>query len=67
MSYNNLEILKMTISDFYEIKPILHTEFDDFWNDSIFENELKSENSYYLIAKQNDEIVGFIRNEICNR
>ena len=59
MSYNNVEISKMTLTDFCDIKDILITDFDDFWNVSTFENELKDENSYYLVAKINNEIVGF--------
>jgi len=59
MSYTNLEFFKMTLSDFHEIKPILLTEFDDFWNETTFESELNMNNSYYVIAKQNNEIVGF--------
>lgn len=59
MSYTNLEFFKMTISDFLEIKPFLTTEFDDFWNETTFEKELSSTNSYYIVAKENNEIVGF--------
>jgi ribosomal-protein-alanine N-acetyltransferase len=59
MSNTNLEFSKMTLSDFVEIKPILSAEFDDFWNESTLENELSSNNSYYVVAKQNFEIVGF--------
>lgn len=59
MSYTNLEFSKMTLQDFNKIKPILLTEFDDFWNYSTFENELMANNSYYIVAKQNNEIVSF--------
>ncbi len=59
MSYNNVKISKMTIEDFSNIKEILISDFDDFWNTKILEEELKDENSYYLVAKINNEIVGF--------
>lgn len=59
MSYNNVEISKMTLTDFNNIKNILISDFDDFWNANTFANELENENSYYLVAKINDEIVGF--------
>lgn len=59
MSYNNVEISKMSLTDFYNIKDILISDFDDFWNANTFVNELENENSYYLVAKINDEIVGF--------
>ena len=65
MSYTNLEFFKMTLEDFNEIKENLHADFDDFWNKATFESELTSSNSYYIVAKQSNEIVGFARNEIC--
>lgn len=49
----------MTLSDFEEIKDILVEEFDNFWKPSILEGELKSENSKYIVAKENGKIVGF--------
>lgn len=59
MSYNNVEISKMTLIDFNSINDILISDFDNFWNTNTFTNELENENSYYLVAKINDEIVGF--------
>ena len=59
MSYTNLEFSQMTLEDFNEIKENLLTDFDDFWNEATFENELKSSNSYYIVAKIENEIVGF--------
>ncbi len=60
MSYNKIEISKMTMCDFDQIKDSLIYDFDDFWNISTFEQELTSPNSYYIVAKINDEIVGFV-------
>ena len=54
-----MEILEMNLSDYEEIKDILVTEFDEFWKPSILESELKSENSKYIVAKENGKIVGF--------
>ncbi|MDE5830809.1 MAG: GNAT family N-acetyltransferase [Clostridia bacterium] len=34
-------------------------EFDDFWNINILKQELKSENSIYIVAKYDNEIIGF--------
>ena len=34
-------------------------EFDDFWNTNILNKEINSSSSYYIIAKSEDEIVGF--------
>lgn len=59
MSYNNVEISEMTLTDFNSIKDILISDFDDFWNINTFAYELENENSYYLVAKVNNEIVGF--------
>ena len=60
MSDNNkIKIFKMSLEDFELIKSTLITEFDDFWNSETLENELKSKNSYYIVAKINDDIVGF--------
>lgn len=59
----DIKVEKMTISDLKNIKNILQTEFDDFWNYNILEEELNSSNSYYLVAKSENEleneIVGF--------
>lgn len=49
----------MNLSDYEEIKDILLDEFDEFWKPSILESELKSENSKYIVAKENGIIVGF--------
>ncbi|MCX4303877.1 MAG: ribosomal protein S18-alanine N-acetyltransferase [Clostridia bacterium] len=54
-----MEIVEMTLKDYEDIKDILIDEFDDFWRPSILESELKSENSKYIVAKENGEIVGF--------
>lgn len=49
----------MTLSDYEEIKDILVQDFDEFWKPSILENELKSENSKYIVIKENNVILGF--------
>ena len=54
-----IEINKMKISDLDSISDILSSDFDDFWNYSVFKDELNNENSKYIVAKQNDDIVGF--------
>ena len=42
-----------------KLKYILVSDFDDYWNYDTLRNELKTENSKYLVAKMNEEIVGF--------
>ncbi|MBR2241268.1 MAG: ribosomal protein S18-alanine N-acetyltransferase [Clostridia bacterium] len=56
---NNIKISKMMLDDFNQIKDILISDFDDFWNVNTLEQELNNENSYYLVAKIENEIVGF--------
>lgn len=54
-----IKIEKMTLLDFEKIKDNLQIEFDDFWTPSILKSELENENSKYIVAKDNQEIVGF--------
>lgn len=55
----NLEIYNMTISDLNIISDTLSDNFDDFWTYNVFKSELENPNSSYLIAKLDNEIVGF--------
>lgn len=54
-----IEIKKMTLEDFDEIKDVLQIEFDEFWTSSILKSELESDLSKYVVAKENGKIVGF--------
>ena len=56
---DNIVIDIMTLDDLESIKDILISDFDNFWNYNIFKEELQSENSKYLVAKLNNEIIGF--------
>ena len=55
----DLKIEKMTLDDLNSIQNTLFTEFDNFWTFSTFKQELNSEISHFIVAKNNDEIVGF--------
>jgi len=55
----NISIDLMTYDDLLILKETLVTEFDEFWNYSILEQELKNENTTYIVAKESNEIVGF--------
>lgn len=55
----DLRISKMTLSDLNEISNIITTEFDDFWSASTLESELKNPFSKYVVAKIENQIVGF--------
>lgn len=54
----NLEITNMTLNDFYELEPIF-SEFDDFWKPINLKSELENVNSQCLVAKIDNNIVGF--------
>lgn len=50
----------MNLSDLDHIKDILNTDFDDFWNYSVFKDELTSKNStYFVIKNKENKILGF--------
>ena len=55
----NFSIEKMTLDSLISIKDIIISDFDDFWNYDILKQELECSNSYFIIAKNNNEIVGF--------
>ena len=53
------DITKMTLDDLNSIKDNLISDFDDFWNYSVFKSELESDSSHYLVVKDNSKIIGF--------
>lgn len=55
----NVQISTMTLDDLNNIKDILTSEFDDFWTYSILKSELENPLSQYIVAKVEEEIVGF--------
>ena len=59
MEQNNFDIDFMKLDDLENIKDILESEFDDFWNYNIFKSELKNPNSTYFVVKCDEKIVGF--------
>ena len=61
MNTKNFEISKMNTLDLDSIKNILEKEFDDFWNYNTLKEELLSPYSYYIIVKQDKEIIRFCR------
>ncbi len=59
MVKNNIEITLMTNDDLFNIKDILYSDFDDFWTYNILNQELNNKNTTYIVAKENNTIVGF--------
>lgn len=56
---NNIKIFNMTLEDLNSISNNLLSDFDDFWTISILKSELSNPNSKHIIAKLNNEILGF--------
>ena len=50
----------MTLDDLNLLKENFNEKFDKFWNYSILENDFKNNDSYYIVAKCNNEILGFV-------
>ena len=61
----DININKMNLEDLELIKDVLESEFDNFWNYNILKEEILSENSYFIVAKNiENEIVGFAGTKI---
>lgn len=56
----NIIIEKMTIQDAEKIEKDFEKKFDDFWNINILKSELNNNNSLYFVAKNENEVLGFI-------
>ena len=56
---DKIDICKMDVNDLESIKDILFTEFDDFWTYNVFKEEILNPNSQYIVAKIDNNIVGF--------
>ena len=56
----DFKIDKMSIENLKSIKDILYSNFDNFWSYDVLEDELESDNSYVIVAKNSENIiVGF--------
>ena len=54
-----INVTSMSMKHLEQIAPILLTDFDDFWTLSTLALELRNPNTYYLVALEGEEIVGF--------
>ena len=54
-----MEINEMTLEDLELIKDTLYSEYDNFWSYNILKNELLNDKTTYIVAKENNQIVGF--------
>jgi ribosomal-protein-alanine N-acetyltransferase len=55
----DIKISQMNEEDLNILKDILIEDFDEFWSFSTLKEELACTNSYYIVAKENNNIVGF--------
>lgn len=55
----NITIEKMTKEHLEQIRNILMTEFDEFWNANVLEKELENPLSDYIVAINENEVVGY--------
>lgn len=50
---------QMTLEDLASIKKILTSKYDNFWSYDTFELELKNPYSFFFVALNGNEIIGF--------
>ena len=55
----NINIYDMTLEDIDSLKDILTIDFDDFWTFDVLKSEILSNNSKYIVIKNDSEILGF--------
>ena len=54
-----IKIEKMTIEHLEQIKDVLQSQFDEFWNSVVLAKELENPLSTYIVAIYNEEVVGY--------
>ena len=55
----DITIEKMTKDHLEQIKDILKTQFDEFWNADVLKKELENPLSTYIVAIQENQVVGY--------
>ena len=55
----NINIYDMTLEDIDSLKDSLIVDFDDFWTFDVLKSEILSNNSKYIVIKNDSEILGF--------
>ena len=55
----------MTLEDLEQMKDTLYSDFDNFWSYNVLKQELENKNTTYIVAKENDEVVGFAGLSTC--
>jgi len=60
-----MEIFTMTLEDLEQMKDTLYSDFDNFWSYNVLKQELENKNTTYIVAKENDKIIGFAGISTC--
>ena len=60
-----MEISTMILDDLEQMKDTLYSDFDNFWSYNVLKQELENKNTTYVIAKENNQIVGFAGISVC--
>ena len=60
-----MEIVTMILDDLGQMKDTLYSDFDNFWSYNILKQELENKNTTYIVAKENNEVVGFAGISTC--
>ena len=60
-----MEIVTMILDDLEQMKNTLYSDFDNFWSYNILKQELENKNTTYIVAKENNEVVGFAGISTC--
>ena len=55
----------MTLEDLEQMKDTLYSDFDNFWSYNVLKQELENKNTTYIVAKENDEVLGFAGLSTC--
>ena len=55
----DITIKKMTKEHLWQIKDILQSEFDEFWNAEVLAKELENPLSTYIVALNKEQVVGY--------
>ena len=60
-----MEIFTMTLEDLEQMKDTLYSDFDNFWSYNVLKQELENKNTTYIVAKEDDEVIGFAGLSTC--
>lgn len=60
-----MEISTMVLDDLEQMKDTLYSDFDNFWSYNVLKQELENKNNTYIVAKENEQIVGFAGISTC--